>query len=343
MVSAADSVTGLTGLTVTVTISKNGAAFASAGGSVTEIGNGWYYLGANTTDTGTLGDLLLHATATGADPTDAAYEVVADLPGASVGSVTGAVGSVTGNVGGNVVGTVASVVGAVGSVTATVSANIVGIIATALSEGSAGYLAAAFKKFFNLASPTSTMNEITLVDSVTTYTGNTPQTGDSFARLGAPAGASIAADIAEVEGETDAIGTNVLAIPTTPLLASNYTAPNNAGIATLIAGVTVTTNSDKTGYSLAASQVPIKKNTALSGFQFPMSDSTNHLPATGLNVAVQRSIDGGAFANCTNAATEIGSGVYTINLSAADLNGGSIILKFTASASDTRFATLITQ
>jgi len=52
---------------------------------------------------------------------------------------------------------------------------------------------------------------------------STAQTGDSFARLGAPAGASIAADLAEIEGETDAI----------------------------VAGVTVTANNDKTGYALA--------------------------------------------------------------------------------------------
>jgi hypothetical protein len=36
---------------------------------------------------------------------------------------------------------------------------------------------------------------VTLTDTVTTYTGNTPQTGDNFARLGAPIGASISADI----------------------------------------------------------------------------------------------------------------------------------------------------
>ena len=40
--------------------------------------------------------------------------------------------------------------------------------------------------------------DIQLVDTVTTYTGNTPQTGDSYARLGAPAGASVSADIADV-------------------------------------------------------------------------------------------------------------------------------------------------
>lgn len=37
-----------------------------------------------------------------------------------------------------------------------------------------------------------------VVGTIDTYTGNTPQTGDSYARLGAPAGASVAADIAAV-------------------------------------------------------------------------------------------------------------------------------------------------
>jgi len=44
--------------------------------------------------------------------------------------------------------------------------------------------------------------------------------GAIYARLGAPAGASLAADIAEIEAETDGIA----AIPTTPLLAANVPA-----------------------------------------------------------------------------------------------------------------------
>lgn len=43
-----------------------------------------------------------------------------------------------------------------------------------------------------------------VVGTIDTYTGNTPQTGDAFARLGAPAGASTAADIA---GVLTAVGT----------------------------------------------------------------------------------------------------------------------------------------
>ena len=41
--------------------------------------------------------------------------------------------------------------------------------------------------------------------TLTTYTGNTPQTGDSFARLGAPAGASVSADVAAVKSDSAAI------------------------------------------------------------------------------------------------------------------------------------------
>lgn len=295
MVDSTDSITGKTGLSPTVTLSKNSAGFGSAGGSVTEIGNGWYNLAANTTDTATLGPLALHATATGADAWDESHQVLVDIPGGAVasvtgavgsvtgavgsvtgavgsvtgavGSVTGAVGSVTGNVGGNVVGTVASVVGAVGSVTAVVSANLTQILGTALTE-TAGQIAAAFKQFFNIASPTSTINLVTAVTTVTTtttatnLTTNNDKTGYALsvagvqavwdkltsalttagsigklivdnlnsaisgilstahfdAIIGTPAGASIAADLVEIEGETDGIA----AIPTATVLTAHF-------------------------------------------------------------------------------------------------------------------------
>ena len=44
-----------------------------------------------------------------------------------------------------------------------------------------------------------------LVDTATALTGHTPQTGDSFARLAAPAGASVSADIAAVKVDSAAI------------------------------------------------------------------------------------------------------------------------------------------
>lgn len=104
-----------------------------------------------------------------------------------------------------------------------VNASLVAILGTALTETLSGYLAAAFNKFFNVATPTSTMNEITLVDTITTYTGNTVQTGDAYARLGAPAGASHAADVAAVKSDTGSLVTSVGALWTTALTESYAT------------------------------------------------------------------------------------------------------------------------
>lgn len=67
--------------------------------------------------------------------------------------------------------------------TQTPQSALAGIIGTALSETSAGYLAAAFKKFLDVAAPGFTAASVN-------------QTGDGFARLGAPAGASVSADVA---------------------------------------------------------------------------------------------------------------------------------------------------
>lgn len=70
MVDAADHITGKTGLTLTITASKDGAAFASISPTVTERGSGWYSVALTAAHTDTLGDLALHVTAAGADPAD---------------------------------------------------------------------------------------------------------------------------------------------------------------------------------------------------------------------------------------------------------------------------------
>jgi hypothetical protein len=80
MVDSTDHVSGKTGLTPTVTLSKNGGSFASPAGSVSEVANGWYKVAGNATDSNTLGGLVLHATGTGADPCDVEFEVVAFDP-----------------------------------------------------------------------------------------------------------------------------------------------------------------------------------------------------------------------------------------------------------------------
>lgn len=95
-----------------------------------------------------------------------------------------------------------------------VKANLVQILATALTE-TAGQIAAGFKKFFNIATPAATMDHLILVDTVTTYTGNTPQTGDAYARLGAPV-VTVSADIAAVKTVVDSIKTKTDNLPTDP-------------------------------------------------------------------------------------------------------------------------------
>lgn len=80
MKDSGDHVTGKTGLTLTITGSKNGAAFASISPTVTERGNGWYSLALTTSHTDTAGDFALHVTGTAADPYDEAFEVSAGLP-----------------------------------------------------------------------------------------------------------------------------------------------------------------------------------------------------------------------------------------------------------------------
>jgi hypothetical protein len=75
MVDSADHISGKTGLTLTITASKDGAAFASISPTVTERGSGWYNLALTTSHTDTIGDLALHATGTGADATDVVLQV----------------------------------------------------------------------------------------------------------------------------------------------------------------------------------------------------------------------------------------------------------------------------
>lgn len=75
----------------------------------------------------------------------------------------------------------------------------------------------------------------------------------------------------------------------------------------------------------------ILQNTALNGFTFLMVDSSTSFPKTGLSVAAQRSLGGAGFAPCANSVSEVGNGVYTINLAAADLNAPVVMLRFTAS------------
>lgn len=82
--------------------------------------------------------------------------------------------------------------------------------------------------------------------------------------------------------------------------------------------------------SIAGAVNVVRKNTALSAFMFKMVDATDLKTAeTGVTVAATRSIDGAAFGACTNSVTEVSNGWYKIDLSAGDLNGDVVVLRFT--------------
>lgn len=109
------------------------------------------------------------------------------------------------------------------------------VLATALTESGAGRLAAAIKKFFDVATPASTMELLTAVTTLTTYTGNTPQTGDAFARLGAPAGASVSADLVAINAKT----TN---LPAAPASTTNITAGTIATVTNAVTTGAISAN-----------------------------------------------------------------------------------------------------
>jgi hypothetical protein len=81
----------------------------------------------------------------------------------------------------------------------------------------------------------------------------------------------------------------------------------------------------------ATGYIVLKKDTALNNFLVYMVSSVDNVtPVTGATVSGQRSIDGGAFGACANSVTEVGLGLYVINLATTDTNGNCIMFQFTA-------------
>lgn len=77
------------------------------------------------------------------------------------------------------------------------------------SPDTAGYPVVTVKDGTGAGEIALTAGSVDNVGTVATLTGHTAQTGDSFARLGAPAGASISADIATVDTVADGIQTDL--------------------------------------------------------------------------------------------------------------------------------------
>lgn len=92
---SSDHVTAATGKTVAIVLSKNGGAFANpnAGATnATEVSNGWYKVTLDTTDTNTVGDLVVRGTAASCDDAEQAGEVMTGVQqtGDAYAALTGA-------------------------------------------------------------------------------------------------------------------------------------------------------------------------------------------------------------------------------------------------------------
>ncbi len=129
------------------------------------------------------------------------------------------------------------------------------------AAGAAGGLFIAGINAATTITPSLTTHIIGTVDTVTTYTGNTPQTGDSYARLGAPSGASIDADILS------------------RLASSGYTAPpSTAAIAAAIAAGSVGSVTGNVGGNLLGT---VSTLTTYTGNTPQTGDSYSRIGSTG--------------------------------------------------------------
>jgi phage baseplate assembly protein W len=162
------------------------------------------------------------------------------------------------------------------------------------------------------------------------------------------ASANLDTQLAAIEAQTDDIGVAGAGLTAVPWNAAwdaeveseatdalnAYDPPTNAELTTAQAAI----------IDGVLDAIRVSKNTALSNFEFFMRDSSDHVSGkTGLTVTSERSIDGGALASTTNSATEVGNGIYKINLSAADLNGDVVTFRFTGTGADPTVVTLILQ
>ena len=99
-----------------------------------------------------------------------------------------------------------------------------------VTQGNSAWATATGFSTFNAAS--DAVANVTLVATTTTLTGHTAQTGDNYARLGAPAGASLSADVAAVKVDTAAskVTTDKITFTTANQVDANTLAINSATI-----------------------------------------------------------------------------------------------------------------
>ena len=345
--------TGLTIANTDVKLMKDGGASVdkNSGGGTHRV-NGFYSLTLDATDTNTVGQLMISVKVAGALPVwlegQVIEEAVFDLfyAASATGEVvlqgvthTGAVVPTVTTLTGHTAQTGDSFARIGAPAGASVSADIADI--PTVTEFNARTQPTA--DYFDPAADT-----VANVTTVATLTGHTAQTGDSFARIGAPVGASISADLADVPTVTEF---NARTQPT-----ADYFDPAADTVALVTTTTNLTTNNDKTGYALStagdqsvADLILPPTNTAFPDIEFLFVAASDHVtPVTGATgTSVTRSIDGSSFGAGTGTLAEVANGIYQYDASAADMNGKIITFRFigtggTPGAPDDTFVTVVT-
>lgn len=291
---SSDHSTAATGKTIAVVLSKNGGAFGNPSGgatNATEIGNGWYYVDLSTTDSGTLGPLIVRGTSSGVDDVEQVYDVVKSTNGGyealpdtacttNASLITSGTGtdqqSVAGGRGKSDVShwngsAVAApdtagypvVTNKVGTGTGEINLSSGKVPATLASTDVTGNIAADLQ---TIKTQTITCAAgVTILASVGTAATSTAQTGDNYARLGSPAGASIAADIAAAKTDTAAIKAKTDNLPASPAAAGSQmdlvNAPNATAVGAIQSGLATssalaTVGSNVTGIKAKTDNLP---------------------------------------------------------------------------------------
>lgn len=315
MADSSDHITGKTGLTLTITASKDGAAFASISPTVTDRGSGWYNLALTTSHTDTLGDLAIHITGTGADATDISRQVVVQIPGEVMTANMIQIDGLATN--GN---------------NATLKLKSLDLRSNSSSVNSLhvqGYAE---------SSSGSGGNAIYAVGGTAFGAGNNGgsglwvEGGPGF--TGANRGHSIRSVASGAGGGSGVSLEGKYGAPPINITVDGYTS-----IPSLAIGI----SGNVSGSVGSIASVRPKKNTGLDNFMFPMFDATTKNPKTGLTVTAERAIDGNPFSPCSSGAVELSNGVYRVSLSADDLNGNKVMLRFSATGADDQLIEIITQ
>lgn len=192
------------------------------------------------------------------------------------------------------------------------------ILATTLTETS-GQLAAGFKKFFDVGSPTLT-------------TGGTNQTGDSYVRLGAPVGASISADIAAL---VTTIGASCSGIATAVWGAATRTLTSGLNII-LAKGTGVTGFNDIAATSIVSNGAITTSSGKVSGVA--TVDTVTGLTASNIDATISSRLAASSYTAPSNSAiATILSDVQALNnLSSDDIT--TALAAFSASQPAQTFA-----